>query len=288
MPAERSSQCDDMQPWLAAHALGEADADDTSPRAHVAACPRCQQNLREYRRVAALLPLAAPGATPAPDLRDRVIAAIAHESDEDVADTPATPVTVHSPKAALPAGRRFARAGWAALAFAALAVALLGWNIALQRQLAEQSAQISTNRESWQTMIVLLNDSSLHWYPISGDSATGHLWTTPGSEVACLVAQQLPAPGEGNVYQVWLVRGGEQISGGTFEARNGGGWVLVRSDEPLDQYDLIFVTAEPRGGSAAPSGPRVLSGGLAVAMHPRLADRQELLRLLLDARQGHA
>ena len=45
----------------------------------------------------------------------------------------------------------------------------------------------------------------------------------------------------------------------------------------------IVVTVEPFGGSAAPAGPRVLSGRLETASVPGTADRQDLLRLFSDA-----
>ncbi|HEX9370438.1 MAG TPA: anti-sigma factor [Roseiflexaceae bacterium] len=275
MSAERSPECDDLQPWLAAYALGEA-ADDLAPRVHLAACRQCQRDLREYRRVAGLLPYGAPAAAPAPELRDQVIAAVSRAAG---AEAPAA-----APRAAQPRrGLVFGRVAWAALVFAALAVALLGWNISLQRQIADQASEIAFHRKSWQTMTALLNDSSLRWYSVAGDVARGHFWFTPAGDVACLVAQQLPPLASGQVYQVWLLRTGEQASGGTFEAHSGNGWALIHTDEPIFNYNAIVVTVEPFGGSAAPAGPRVLSGSLATASVPRTADRQDLLRLL-----GHA
>ena len=100
--------------------------------------------------------------------------------------------------------------------------------------------------------------------------------------MACLVAQGLPDLQADQVYQVWLVHGNEQASGGTFEVHNGKAWTFVRPDEPIAGYSEMFVTVEPSGGSSAPGGPRVMSGTLsgATATMAGLADRQELLGLL--------
>jgi anti-sigma-K factor RskA len=98
--------------------------------------------------------------------------------------------------------------------------------------------------------------------------------------VACLVAQGLPDLPAGQIYQVWLVRGDQQSSGGTFETHNGKTWTFVQGSEPITSYDAMFVTVEPAGGSAWPAGPRVMSGTLSGATMAQLADRQALLGLL--------
>jgi hypothetical protein len=285
MPAEQSNLCDDIQPWLAAYALGDAE-DDPTPLKHLAACPRCQRDFQEYRLVAGLLPFSAPESMPRPELREQVIAKVERHAAEQALASWQRPAI---PEPEAPAIRpRRSRSFWAALAFATLALALLGWNIRLQGELDRQAAQVAQNRQSWQTMIALLNDSSLRWYTLAAqpsDGATqsmanGHFWTTPRSLVACLVAQDLPDLPAGKVYQIWLMREGKLASGGTFEARGGNAWTFVRADEPLAGFSEIFVTMEPEGGSPAPAGPRVMGGTLSVATVAGSAERQELLKLL--------
>src|SRR5689334_7753768 len=87
MPPEQSNLCDDIQPWLAAYALGDAEEGAAAARAHLALCPRCQHNLREYRLVAGILPFSAPEAMPQPELREQVIAAVRQQ----VADSAPAP-----------------------------------------------------------------------------------------------------------------------------------------------------------------------------------------------------
>ncbi|HEX5692898.1 MAG TPA: anti-sigma factor [Roseiflexaceae bacterium] len=248
MTSESNDPCIDIQPQLAAYALGEVEA---QPQLldHLAECPACQRDLRAYMQVADVLPYTAPEAEPPLALRDRIIAAIAE------AHAP-QPAPAHTPR---PRWRWSSFSPTFAVALAMI-IALLGWNISLQRQLSAQSAQIRASREGWQTMTALLNDPDVHWYALAGAGGSGHFWATPGGKVGCLVVQGLPPLGAGQVYQVWLTHGGERVSGGTFEGRNGSGWVLIRADEALADYDTLGVTIEPDGGSAMPSGPSVLRG----------------------------
>jgi anti-sigma factor RsiW len=288
MPPERLDLCEDMQPWLAAYALGES-TDEAERRSHLATCPRCQHDLHEYQLVALLLPYSAPETAPRPELREQVIAAVGRQAAPlpmAAASPPALrpePTAAHKP--------RRPRSFWAALAFAALALLMFGWNIALWGELSRQTTQIAQSRQNWQTMIVLMDDSTLRWYAIAADpppaageyASHGHVWASPQSQVACLVAQGLPELPDGDVYQVWLARGDEQISGGTFEARNGKAWTFVEAQEPIIGYSEIFVTVEPAGGNTWPGGQRVMSGSLSGGTTAGVAERQELRDLLSSA-----
>lgn len=273
-----TSLCDDLQPWLAAYALGEADA-VPEHLAHLAGCPHCQSALADYRAVAGLLPYAAPDHEPRPALRAQIIANVERAAAEQA---------VRAPLPARPAGpfvpsrrRRqiFSPAAWAACAFAALAVMMLGWNLSLRSQISDQAAQISFHRQSWQTLVALLNDNTLHWYSVAGEQANGHAWLAEGGDVLCLVAQKLPPLSDGQAYQVWLEGGSNTVSGGIFPARDGNGWVLVQPGGPIDAFQRVFVTVEPAAGSATPSGPAVLSGSLQGNASPA-ADRSELQKIV--------
>src|SRR5262245_13396011 len=199
--SQQSSQCEDIQPWLAAYALGEAE---TAPAmsAHLEACPSCRSALGEYRQVAQMLLYSTPDTAPPPELRDRIIAAIGPEAAPPVGDRPTARQMAREPTSQ-PPRRPFAI--WSAMAAAAaLIVGLLGWNLALRQDLSAQAAQIAFHRQSWQTMIGLLNDPALRWYQVEGTVAKGHFWTTPAGKDACLVIQNLPPLADNQIYQVWL------------------------------------------------------------------------------------
>jgi len=267
MSSDLTKTCTDLQPQIAAYALGEIEA-DAELLDHMAVCPTCQRDLRAYVQVARMLPYEAPDAAPPAELRERILAVV-----EATVATPEGPAPDLGPPEQAKASRpldppRQQRwlAGWLRpslrLALAVVVVALLGWNIALQRQLSGQAAQLSASREGWQTMIVLLNDPAVHSYPVSGETASGRFWMVPQGQAACLVVQGLPPIAEDRAYQVWLTRSGKRISGGVFQAHDGNAWILIRSDEPLTDFDLVGVTVEPREGSPAPTGPRVLQGAI--------------------------
>jgi hypothetical protein len=273
MSSEPTALCTDLQPRLAAYALGEAEA-DAELLAHLASCSACQRDLRAYVQVARMLPYDSPEVVPPPSLRDRILAAVE-------ADKP-RPAPARPPAPPVRRPRRFP-ALWPAFAFMiAICVVLLGWNIALQNQLGAQTA---FNRQNWQTMIALLNDPAVRWYTINGDTAKGHFWAAPQGQVACLVSQGLPALADGQVYQVWLMHNGRPTNGGVFEAHDGNAWILIRLDESLAEYDGVLVTIEPHD-STMPTGPQVLGGTLVSARSPTLSDWQGVLRLVALGVQG--
>ncbi len=288
MSYDPSTVCTDIQPQLAAYALGEVEAGDELLE-HLAACAACQNDLRAYVQVARMLPSDTPDVAPPPGLRARILASV-----EDEAPSAAEPSAQPAARGAqvapasrsdtslhIPWGRRLATFRPAfSLAVAALVV-MLGWNISLQRQVSTQQAQIANSRESWQSMIVLLNDPAVEWYPVAGDAAKGHLWVAPEGTFGCLVVQGLPVLPSNQVYQVWLRDGDTRRSGGVFEGRNGNGWVVVRADEPLANYESLGVTIEPRGGSAAPTSAPVVQGSIAMAQSPSASERQRAVSALL-------
>jgi anti-sigma-K factor RskA len=287
MPLDPTDPCAELQPQIAAYALGETEA-AAELLEHLAECPACQRALSAYVQVARMLPYDAPDVAPPPGLRARILTAVEESAATVAADRPISPPP--SPGE----GQAAARPGrwrWQlplfrpayGLALVAL-IALLVWNIALQRQLDAQTTQLSASRANWQTMIVLLNDSAVRWYAVAGNGAVGHFWAAPQGQVGCLVAQGLPAVADDQVYQVWLVHNGEHASGGVFEAREGNGWILIRLNQPLSNYEFVGVTIEPRGGSDTPTGAPVLQGEIASAHTPTIADRQLLLRLIAPLR----
>ena len=258
MPAPDISPCETIEPLLAAHALGEHDA-EARPLvdAHLQSCDACRRTLAAYQMVAHMLPLGAPDAAPDPALRARVVAAVGAAASQEAAGVPAPP-----PAAKRRVGARRWR-GWAAGALAALAIAaLLTWNIALQRDLAE--ARTAQQRDAV-ALQALLHDphvqQRLLWGDAPAPAARGTLVLALSRNEASLAFTDLPALPAGHVYQLWLVRQGKRISGGTFTV-NATGWgsLYVQTPAPLRSYDTIGVTVEPAGGSPGPTTPRIIGG----------------------------
>ncbi|MGH2947345.1 MAG: anti-sigma factor domain-containing protein, partial [Solirubrobacteraceae bacterium] len=78
---------------------------------------------------------------------------------------------------------------------------------------------------------------------------------------AMLVAEGLPAPPEGRVYQVWIKRPGieapEPTSALFLPRSDGSAAAAVPGD--LAEMEAVLVTHEPRGGSRAPTRAPLLS-----------------------------
>jgi anti-sigma-K factor RskA len=294
MPSDLKDQnltdpCADIQAQLAAYALGEVDA-DIDILAHLSMCSACQEDLRAYVQVAWMLAHEAPDAAPPPGLRERILAAAAESQLAAQATVAAKPAPAPELSQMARERQRLAPASQRsrglfvprpAFALATLVfLVLLGWNIVLQSQLFTQSALVAEDRQTWQRMIVLLNDPAVQRYQMVGSGANGRLWAAPQNPFACLVTQGLPKLDGQHMYQVWLIHGQEHDNGGRFDSFNGNGWVLIRGDKPMSNYEAVGVTVESRDGSDVPTSATVLQGALTASEKPSAYERQETLSML--------
>lgn len=268
MSNEQSDVCQELQPRLAAYALGELPA-DPDINAHLAVCGQCRAALRSYAQIARVLPYAAPEIQPSPALRNRVLA---------IANNDPAPTERSRQQATRP--RR--RINFALSAFVLMSAAILGlivWNVSLQQQLQQRNRLLAASRERWVTVTQILNAPDVQAYALAGNGPIGRLWVTPQGRDGCLVAQALPDPGTDKVYQIWLTQGSTSISGGTFEPVGSDAWTIVSVDRPIASFTTMRITVEPRGGSTAPTGPDVLRGTLDVATMPSPAERVAALNI---------
>jgi hypothetical protein len=72
----------------------------------------------------------------------------------------------------------------------------------------------------------------------------------PGQPGAVLIGTGLPDPGPGNLYEIWLIRGGTPISGGCVRSNEGRLATFIQAD--VSQAELMAVTIEP---PSCPSQP---------------------------------
>jgi len=251
MAHQPTNICDDLQPRLAAYALGEQAA-DAELLTHLATCSDCQRDLRAYAQVARVLPYSTPEVAPSPELRTRILAAA----------TPPAPVPLAQPKRRLFQHPRWSWSTTAAFGLACAALLMLFWNLSLQSQLNKRMEQMAAGRENWQALSQLLNNPDVRSFTVAGDAGQGRLWAAPQSDIACLVIDRLPPLAAGQVYQVWLMQDDTPVDVGTFDSQIEHAWLMIRADQPLARYQALGVTIEPRGGSPTPTGPVVLTGPL--------------------------
>lgn len=256
----------EFQQQLAAYALGEREL-DPALRTHLADCALCQQTLREYMQVARVLPYAAPDIAPPTELRDRILAMASNQMSGPVTVV-ATQRTQRPP--AQPPRQRLA---WPSFVFAcALVLALLAWNLSIQARLAEQIAEANASDTRLQAIESLLSAPDVQSYPLSGTAGSGRVWASNERNQAYFVAEGLPNPGNGNVYQIWLIQGDAPSNAGTFETQGGRAAMVVAVPGSLIDFGTFGVTIEPRGGSAAPTSPPILLGSLEASAPLPVAD----------------
>ena len=70
---------------------------------------------------------------------------------------------------------------------------------------------------------------------------------SPSKNTAVIFANQLPDPGAGKVYQVWLIDSSGPVDQGTFKRS---GDMIMKG---ITEADSVAVTVEPEGGSKQPT-----------------------------------
>lgn len=215
---------------LGAYALGALALDERARiAAHIEECPVCAEDAAALQRAAARLPEQVRQITPPPALRDRIMAVVEAESE-----------LLRPARASVPAPRRRPRSAprWAATA-AALA---LGVGV---------GAVVIGGGEGGGTDTRTL----------SADVGRGTAWVEVSGDRAQLVVDNLAAPGEGKVYELWIQSGdapprpaSEDLEDAVFVVDSG----RVEIPTPLEPGDRVMVTEEPAGGSSVPTAEPVV------------------------------
>jgi Putative zinc-finger len=126
--------CEEVREQLAEHLLGTLDPDtDAAIRRHLRGCASCRAELAALEDGVSTLAHAAHEVEPPPDLRDRVLGALAEEWEE----VPSLAEERHRRRPWL------ARVAWAAAAVVVLA-ATLSWGVVAQRRADRYEAAANT------------------------------------------------------------------------------------------------------------------------------------------------
>jgi anti-sigma-K factor RskA len=192
--------------------------------AHLATCAVCQEEVDELRPAAEALPMASPPMQPPKELKDRIMVEVERE---------ATLLGAAGAGADRPdrTERRRHRPSWlGGWRLAPVAVALLVAGVLAGSLLSGPDSQ------------TFEFDRAGAQLEVEGDQAT-------------LVAQDLPAPPEGRVYEVWLMPEGSDTPEPTsvlFTPRSDGS--AVAAIPSVDGVRQVLVSDEPTGGSDEPTG----------------------------------
>jgi anti-sigma-K factor RskA len=255
---------------LEAYALGQlSDADRLDVDAHLDVCAACAADLRELDAVLSGIGESVPPIAPSAALRHRVLASVAQEAQETASshrvvrrDRPAPSV-----------------AWMAAAAVLLLAVGALAFRAEQSRRLLENQLSTSEARNadleerlrrfSGQTDLALsiLTAGDMREIPLTGSggsaSVAARAYMSPARGLL-LVADRLPEPPPGRVYQVWVIEGGRTTSAGLLGGESAGrGMLIVTPPRPdIGASVTVAVTDEPAGGLPAPSGTVRFGGSI--------------------------
>jgi len=261
------------------YALGQLSQDERrTVETHVRECDTCAADLRELAVVMEGLAHSLDPVTPPPALKQRVMSSLASQPQE-----PARTVVEPNVVAIPPKGvkiRRGVHPGW----LAAAAVVILGLGVALysvdatrrlliddvqeaQAAVADLQRRLDLNAEQADLAVSILTATDMQPVAMSGkENATGSTARAYWSPTRGLliVANDLPMPPPGRIYQVWVIGSGTPFSAGLLGEQGVGRGMLI-APPPRGVAPgavTVAVTDEPPGGLPAPSGSIRLAGSL--------------------------
>jgi anti-sigma-K factor RskA len=272
------------------YALGQLSQDERRDvEKHVRECDLCAADLRDLAVVMEGIAYSVEAVTPPAALRQRVIASLALQPQEpprrgSEASAVATPF--RRPDVG-PVVRRGVHPGW--LAAAALVILGLGaglYSSISTRQLlvidvqqaqaeageAQEKAnelrrQLDLTAGQADLVVSILTADDMQPVPMAGrENATASVarafWSP--TRGLLIVANDLPVPPPGRIYQVWVISKTGPVSAGLLGEQGAGRGMLLAPPPPglAPGSVTVAVTDEPPGGLPAPSGAIRLAGSI--------------------------
>ncbi|WP_031464971.1 anti-sigma factor [Sciscionella sediminilitoris] len=228
----------DVHTLTGAYALDALDdLERASFERHLAECPDCAREVREFRETAARLGVAAAVSTPE-QLRERVLAEVARTRQFGPA----------GPRAgrARPARWTVRITGLVAAA-AVVAAVLLGvdlWHT--DRDLAGTQSRLA----AVSAVINAPDAKSAKGTASNGGTATAVV--APSRHRAVLLVTGMPPAPADRVYQLWFMGGGKAYSAGLLHRGAGDGFTPVIAPT-VPGAEQVGLTLEPAGGSPQPT-----------------------------------
>lgn len=229
---------------IPAYALGALDAEDiVTLEAHLEKCASCRTELAEYRGVSEALLMAVPPKQPSAMLRRQL-------------------------KDQLPSARNksLPKFTWNfyRIATGVTVIALLALNLVSlyqTRQIQTQQAELMNRMNDAQVAMAMLSYPGVERLSVDGVDLTGSFLLDIDRNIAALIVWNMPQLSKDQTYQVWLIdpKGG-RVSAGVFSPQTSEAYTtqVITGEKGFSNYVGIGVTVEPAGGSAQPTGERVL------------------------------
>jgi len=270
---------DTIGAMLDEYALGQLSQDERRDvESHVRECDACAADLRELSFVMEGIARSVDPVTPPPALKQRVLSSLASQPQEprrSSVDSNVVAMPPHGVKI-----RRGVHPGW----LAAAAVVILGLAAALysssetrrllvddvqeaQAVTVELQRQLDLSASQADLVVSILTASDMQPIAMSGKenatASTARAYWSP-TRGLLIVANNLPMPPPGRIYQVWVIGGGKPLSAGLLGEQGAGRGMLI-APPPSGAAPgtvTVAVTDEPPGGLPAPSGSIRLAGSI--------------------------
>jgi anti-sigma-K factor RskA len=221
----------DLHSLMAPYALDALDADERSRfEAHLGQCVDCQVEMAGFMETAVRLGDAV-GHTPPPALRDRLLS--------EISTTPQQHPIVSSLAERRSLRRALPRLAMAA-AFLVGAVGVGGFLVERDNAQQEHDQNVAISR------VIGAEDVATKAKTFDTGGSV-KMYSSSAADSAVIIAKDLPRPGAGKVYQVWMIDHAGPTSQGTFETD---GQMIMKG---VSGADRVAVTVEPAGGSKQPT-----------------------------------
>ncbi|MDQ3486453.1 MAG: anti-sigma factor [Acidobacteriota bacterium] len=264
---------EDIWDQLTGYALGELSGEARGRvELHLAGCAGCAIEARELSQGVDAIGLSTPPMAPPSGVRAQVLAAL-----------PPRDIQQGAPAGRFPSISTTRGISQRWLAAAAVLVVVLGGMLALSQQ---RVARLLDERRTAESEVARLTGDAaavagqadlavailtatdmrridLQGLDASRDATARAYWS--GTKGLLIVADRLPVPPPGRIYQVWLIGAGAPgpVSAGLIDGQSGRGMLIVAAPAGAAGRSVtVAVTDEPNGGLPAPSGSKHLVGSM--------------------------
>ena len=223
---------------------------------HLNSCEDC----RELVEAVGELPYLAESAEPPAGMKERILATVFDESDQEEPIKKQEPALEAVQPASKPAPKVVPivkppkeRIWWRPLIAAVLLLSLLGNAYAFMKLSDDGGGQTEA---AFQSIDLQASESF-------AGSAKAALVSEGDSLEVVVQGEGLQELSGSEVYQIWLLKDGKPIPAGAFEAdADGQGAAFYQLEQNTEEWDTIAITLEPEAGNELPEGEIVLSSGL--------------------------
>jgi anti-sigma-K factor RskA len=244
---------------LGAYALDAVDGEEFDElEDHLAGCPRCRAELDGLREVAAALGNTVE--TPPEGLWSGIVSRLPERDEEaEAPPMPALEPERHSPFRPAAPGRRRRGAVATVVGFAVAAAAVaavLGIGLIRADDKVDNLQSAAAHPPSAAALALRTPGHRLVELTSGSGAELAHFVVLPDGR-GYLVSSHLPSLGADHTYQLWGVGGGKTISLGLLGATpRQAAFTMAGAVRP----SRLSITAEPAGGTVAPTGPVVATG----------------------------